>query len=140
MTATNTHPASPRSIQATMTLGLISGAALVVDTVTIAVINRAFDPLDSMIFLVGFVGMLLTAGALSIYLSRDKRGRSRVVTAIGIYLTVAAALGTISFGFDQLGRLLVSASNKGLHGEWSFFSIGVSLLIIASWAARRQNH
>jgi low temperature requirement protein LtrA len=133
-----THTTSDRALRVTTMLALVSGSALIVDTVTITVINRSFDPLDSVLFLVGFVGMLLTTGALSVYVSRNRRGAERVVFAVGVYLVVAVALGAISFAFDQFCRHAFAASNKGLHGEWSFFSIGIALLFISAWTAHRH--
>ena len=130
--------APSRTLPVTTALALVSGAALVVDTVTIAVINRSFDPVDSVLFMIGFVGMLLTVGALSAHLSRRRRGLDRAVAAVGIYVTVAVALGTISFVADQFGRHVFSAANRGLHGEWSFFSIGIALLLIGVWTSTRS--
>lgn len=132
-----THTTSDRALRVTTTLALVAGSALIVDTVTIAVINRSFDPLDSVLFLIGFVGMLLTTGALSVYISRNRQGARRVAYAAGVYLVIAVALGAISFAFDQFGRHVFAASNKGLHGEWSFFSIGIALLLISAWTAHR---
>jgi uncharacterized membrane protein len=132
------QPTSDRMLRVTITLALASGAAFIVDTVTIAVINRTFDPLDSVLFLVGFAGMLATTGALSVYLSRNRRGFQRVAVAAGIFLAVAAVLGLVSYAFDQFGRHVFAAGNKGLHGEWSFFSIGIALLLISAWTARRH--
>ena len=127
-----------RSLRATSALALVSGAALVTDTVTIAVINRSFDPLDSILFFTGFAGMLLTAAALATYLSQDRAGLTRLACAVGLYLAIAATLGALSFVFDQMGRHVFSPTNRGLHGEWSFFSIGVTLLLIGAWAAWRR--
>ena len=135
-----THSASDRTLRVASTLALVSGSALIVDTVTIAVINRSFDPLDSVLFLTGFVGMLVTTGAFAVYLSRHRRGLQRVAFASISYLAIAAALGLISFAFDQFGRHVFAASNKGLHGEWSFFSIGIALGLIGVWTSRRQRH
>jgi predicted membrane channel-forming protein YqfA (hemolysin III family) len=126
-----------RSLQATKWLALFSGAALVADTVTIAIINRSFDPLDSILFLAGFVGMLLTAAALAVTASASRHGLARVALAVAVFLATALVLGVISLAFDQMGRHVFSAANKGLHGEWSFFSIGVALLALAGWADRR---
>jgi hypothetical protein len=126
-----------RALHATKWLALFSGAALVADTVTIAIINRSFDPLDSILFLTGLVGMLLTAGTLSLTLSASRRGPARVALTIAIFLATAVVLGVISLAFDQMGRHVFSASNKGLHGEWSFFSIGVALVVLGGWADRR---
>jgi hypothetical protein len=132
------RPSGARSLRATIALAYVSGAALIIDTVTIAVINRSFDPLDSALFLVGFAGMLLTTLALSLFLTRTRTGVNRAITAVGIFLAVGIALGVISFAFDQFGRHVFSAGNKGLHGEWSFFSIGVALVVIGGWAQRRE--
>ena len=138
ITPAATHAPSDRARQVTTTLALVSGSALIVDTVTIAVINRSFDPLDSVLFLVGFAGMLLTIGALSVYASRNRQGTRRVAYAVGIYLAVTVALGTLSFISDQFGRHAFAATNKGLHGEWSFFSIGIALVSISAWTARHK--
>jgi hypothetical protein len=133
-----THSTADRALRATTMLALVSGSALIVDTVTIAVINRSFDPLDSVLFLVGFIGMLLTTGALAVYVSRNRQGPRRVAFAAGVYLVVAVVLGAISFALDQFGRHVFAASNKGLHGEWSFFSIGIALLLMSAWTAPRH--
>jgi hypothetical protein len=138
LASAGTHSAADRALRATTMLALVSGSALIVDTVTIAEINRSFDPLDSVLFLGGFIGMLLTTGALSVYVSRNRRGLPRIAFAVGSYLVVAVVLGAISFAFDQFGRHAFAASNKGLHGEWSFFSIGIALLLISAWTARRN--
>jgi hypothetical protein len=141
MTSTRTQSSAttstPLTLRITRLLALLSGGALVVDTVTIAVINRHFDPLDSILFLAGFVGLWGTAIALAAYLSAGRSGSRRVLVAVAAFVAIVAVLGAISVVFDQLGRRLFSASNIGLHGEWSFFSIGVCLLVLAAWAAAR---
>lgn len=134
--AHDTH--TPLALRTTRLLALLSGGALVVDTVTIAVINRHFDPLDSILFLVGFVGLWLTAIAFAVHLSGIRRGANRIVTGAAVFLATVVFLGVISVIFDRIGRRLFSTSNIGLHGEWSFFSIGVCLLILAAWAFRQR--
>jgi hypothetical protein len=131
------HPSVENGLRATRWLGLVSGAALVVDTVTIAVINRSFDPLDSILFLIGFAGMWLTAGAVAVTTSAGHHGAARITRAVGAFLATVVLLGAISVVFDQMGRHAFSPANRGLHGEWSFFSIGVTLLVLATWADRR---
>jgi hypothetical protein len=106
--------------------------------VTTAVINRHFDPLDSILFLVGFAGLWLTAIALAVHLSSARRGLARVLTALGAFLATAVVLGAVGTALDQVGRHVFSRSNIGLHGEWSFFSIGICLLLTAAWALRGQ--
>jgi hypothetical protein len=136
-TAATAPVSADRALQAIKWLALITGAALVADTVTIAVINRSFDPLDSALFLTGFVGMLLTSGALAMYSSAGRRGLARAAHAVAAFLATAAVLGVISLAFDQMGRHVFSPANQGLHGEWSFFSIGVMMLVLGAWANRR---
>jgi hypothetical protein len=134
------HPSVDDGLRATRWLGLVSGGALVIDTVTIAVINGSFNPLDSVLFLVGFAGMWLTAGAVAVTTSANHQGAARIARGIGAFLATAVVLGVISVAFDQMGRHVFSPANKGLHGEWSFFSIGVALLTLAVWADHRIRH
>ncbi len=135
--ATITTPRSRRAVRALPVVSLVAGCALVVDTVTITVINRQFDPLDSILFLGGFIGWILTCALLAVDLSRAHRGAARVALAVGYFVLTGAVFGVISFTFDEMGRHTFSTSNRGLHGEWSFFSIGICLLLIATWSARR---
>ncbi len=135
-TTTTTDP--DRTARTTAALALVAGFALVVDTVTIAVINRSFDPLDSILFLTGFVGMLATCVALAVQHSAGQRGARRAAYGAAIFAVVAIGLGAISFVCDEFGRHAFAASNKGLHGEWSFFSIGISLLVVAALTERRR--
>jgi hypothetical protein len=135
--ATHSTPRSDRTLRTTSALAALSGGALIVDTVTTAVLNRHFDPLDSILFLVGFVGVWATAIALAVHLSAGRHGARRAGVGVGLFVAIAAVLGAVSVAFDQLGRHVFSPSNIGLHGEWSFFSIGVCLVIIAVWARTR---
>jgi asparagine N-glycosylation enzyme membrane subunit Stt3 len=130
-----THPVT--ALRVTGVLALLSGSALVVDTVTIAVVNRSFDPLDTVLFLVGFVGMLLTAVALAVHAGARRTGVARLGVGLAVLVATVAALGAVAAVFDTVGRHLFPPSNIGLHGEWSFFSIGVCLLAIAAWTRRR---
>ncbi|WP_375475410.1 hypothetical protein [uncultured Jatrophihabitans sp.] len=133
-----TRPHADRALRATAALALVSGGALVIDTVTIAVLNRHFDPLDSILFLAGFAGLWLTAIALAVHLSARRRGRARLALSAAVFIATAVVLGAVAAVFDQLGRHVFAKTNIGLHGEWSFFSIGVCLLVVAAWAVRRQ--
>ncbi len=128
---------TPLALRATRLLSLLGGGALVVDTVTIAVINRHFDPLDSILFLAGFVTLWLAVIALAVYLSATRSGTNRVVTAAVVFIVAAVFLGVISTIFDQAGKHIFSRTNIGLHGEWSFFSIGICLLVLAAWTFRQ---
>lgn len=132
---TSIRPSHDRWRGRTAVTAALSGAALVLDTVTITVLNRAFDPLDSALFLCGLAGMLLATGSLAMHLSRHRSGGPRAVTAVTAYLACLAVLGAVSAGFDAFGRHTFSPSNRGLHGEWSFFSIGLALLALSGWAA-----
>ena len=120
-------------------LGAIAGVALVTDVVIITIINSSFDPLDSILFFIGFIAMLLTLVALAIHLSAGHEGRARAGLAVLAFLGIFLVLGAISLAFDTAGRHLFSPANIGLHDEWSFFSVGVCLLVLAGWATRRQH-
>ena len=90
--AVEKYSMSDRAFRATSALAFIAGSALIVDTVTISVINRSFDPLDSILFLVGFIGMLIATGTFAIYLTRNQRGVKRVGFAVGVSDLAAASV------------------------------------------------
>ncbi|MBA3906898.1 MAG: hypothetical protein H0X35_09485 [Pseudonocardiales bacterium] len=100
--------------------------------------NRAFDPLDSVLFLTGFAGLWLTCGALAVTLTAGLAGGRRVAAAVGAFVATVAVLAVVATVFDQLGQHVFSPANRGLHGEWGFFSVGACLLGIAAWAASRR--
>ena len=114
----------------------MSGAALVSDTVAITVRNTNFGFWDDVLFLVGFIGLWVTCLALAVHLSRGHAGWKRVGVAAAVFVGVVAVLGVLSFAMDFIGRHTFSAANVGLHGEWSFFIIGVCLLALAGWVWR----
>ena len=121
----------------TAVLSLLAGLAFVVDTVTIAVINGPFDPLDSILFFAGLSLMFATGVALAVATTTRWQGVGRVGVGVALFLAFAVGLGAISMAFDTLGRHVFSDSNVGLHEEWSFFSIGVCLLVVTLWSSRR---
>jgi hypothetical protein len=132
MTTTSaTKPTRWTTLRTAQLLALVGGVLLIVDTVTIAIINGGFDPIDSVLFLAGLTCMLGTAVALAVLFSATRRGLTRVLLGVGVFMVFALVLGAIASAFDTFGRHLFSASNKGLHGEWSFFSIGVCLTLLA---------
>lgn len=126
-------------LRAITVLGAIAGVTLVTDTVTITAINSSFDPLDSILFFIGFGAMILTLAALAVHLSAGREGVARAGSAVVAFVAIFLVLGAISLAFDTAGRHLFSPENIGLHGEWSFFSTGICLLVIAGWAAQRQH-
>lgn len=128
-----THASTVR--RATVLIAFVGGAAWVIDTVTIAVLDRAFDPLDSVLFFVGLGCLVLTVVAVATRLSAGHRGRARLGRAAVALLAVTALLGSVSLAADTLGRRLFSPANVGLHEEWSCFSVGLCMLAIAGWAA-----
>lgn len=125
------------ALRATGLLGLVGGAAWIIDTVTIAVINRPFDPLDSVLFFAGLACLLGTVLALAVHLSAGRTGAARVAVAVGAFLATGAVLGALSFSADFLARHIFSPANIGLHDEWSCFTIGLCLLVIAAWAGHK---
>jgi DMSO/TMAO reductase YedYZ heme-binding membrane subunit len=136
-----THTTPLSALRVCGLLALMGGAAWIIDTVTIAVLNRAFDPLDSVLFLTGLACLLLTLVSLATHLSAGHAGPARVGRATGAFLLTAVTLGGVSFVADTLGRHFFSPANIGLHGEWSCFITGVCLLCIAAWTrlqARRR--
>ena len=106
------------------------------DTVAITVRNTNFGVWDNVLFLVGFIGLWLTCLALAVHLSRGHAGWRRVGVAAAVFVGVGAVLGVLSFAMDFIGRHAFSPSDVGLHGEWSFFTIGVCLLALAWWVRR----
>lgn len=132
---TRTTPGT--ALRATGVLALVGGAAWIIDTVTIAVLNRPFDPLDSIFFFIGFSCLVFAIVALAAHLSASRTGRARGALAVAVFLATAVAIGAISFAADTLGRRIFSPENIGLHDEWSCFTAGLCLLAIATWALRQ---
>ena len=126
------------ALRATALLGLVGGAAWVIDTVTIAVLNRAFDPLDSVLFFLGAACLVLTLVALAVHVSAGRTGAARLRVALAAFFATTAVLATISLTADIMGRRVFSPANVGLHDEWSCFSIGLCLLAISWWAASQS--
>ena len=118
-------------------LALVGGTAWTIDTVSIAVLNRAFDPLDSFLFFTGLACLVLTAVALAVHVSAGRTGPNRIRHAAGAFLATVVALGAIALAADAIGRRLFAPTNIGLHDEWSCFSAGVCLLAISAWAFAR---
>lgn len=131
MTNTLTAYAAPIARRIAAGAALLGGAALVIDTVTITVLNSSFGVLDDVLFFTGFVGMLVFAAAFAAQLSSRSQGMAQLVLGVLVFVATIAILGACSWLFDTLGRHVFSTANVGLHGEWSFFSIGVALLVIS---------
>ena len=123
------------ALEATRWFAFVSAAALLIDIVTITIINGPFDPLDSTLYFFGLVTMALTLVSFAIYLSRKHTGYGRVGFAVVAFLGSVVVLGAISLAFDFAGRAIFSPANVGLYGEWSFFSVALCLLGIGLWAS-----
>lgn len=136
--AADTRHPSTRALQVSTFAGLAGGCALVVDTVTIAVVNDSFGVLDNLLFWVGLLGLLMTLVALATALSGHVTGAARLARGVAVFLGALVVIGTLAQIMDTLGQHVFSPSNKGLHGEWSFFTIGVCLLLIAGWSNRAR--
>lgn len=119
--------------------GLVGGGALIVDTVTIVVINDSFGFLDNLLLWVGLIGILVTLAALAVVLSARATGAKRVAMGVGVFVCALGVVGVLAQLMDTMGHHVFSPANKGLHGEWSFFTVGVCLLLIAGWANRAKD-
>ena len=113
----------------------VAGLAFVVDTVTIAVLDRSFDPLDSILFFCGLLAMVVGVAAAGLVLSAGRR--PRWLWAVGIVVVVGAVLGVVSGVGDYVARSTYTGDNLGLRTEWSFFLIGLQLLVLGAGVARR---
>lgn len=116
----------------------VGGAAFVIDTVTITVVNSNFGVFDDVLFYTGLAALMVTLAALAVHLSRRTRGARRVIWGGLIFLVLFVGTAAFSFLMDAMGQRVFSEANVGLHGEWSFFSVGVALLVLAGWALRRR--
>jgi hypothetical protein len=114
----------------------VAGVLLVSDTVVITVLDRSFDPIDSVLFLGGLVVMLVGLVATAVALTAGRRPRWG--RALGALVLLVAVLGVVSDLGDRLARAVYTGSNLGLRTEWSFFLVGVQLLVLAVLVARRQ--
>lgn len=130
--------AGPTSLRVATIAALVGGAALILDTVTITVINSNFGPIDDVLFFVGLAGLAATLVALSVHLSARATGAARIGLGGLVFIAIFIVLGGLSYVADLFGRHAFSDANIGLHGEWSFFSIGVALLVIAVWLRLRS--
>jgi hypothetical protein len=144
MTTSTTHQADKhlrltRALRFTAATGLVGGCAFVVDTVTIAVINNSFGTLDNLLFGVGLLALLVTLLALAAAISIRATGGNWVAWGVGTFLGALAVIGVLAQIMDTMGHHVFSPANKGLHGEWSFFTVGVCLLLIAGWANRSRS-
>lgn len=132
MTTTSaTAPVRSTSRSVAQFLALAGGMALIADSITVTIINRSFDPIDSILFLTGLACTLGTGIALAVQISTRRHGPMRLLLAVGCFLAFAVILGGIATACDEFGRHTFPATDKGLHGEWSFFSIGICLTLLA---------
>lgn len=140
-TAHDAHisPFSGPALRLTTLAGLVAGSALVVHTVTIAVVNGSFGVLDAVLFFVGLIGLFVTLGALATALSAPTTGAKRVALGVGAFVGAFVVIGTLAELMDAMGKSVFSPANKGLHEEWTFFTVGVCLLLIAGWANRTRD-
>ena len=111
-----------------------AGVAFVVDTVTIAVLDRPFDPLDSILFCCGLVATVVGVVAAAVALSRGRTPRA--LWAVGILVAVIAVIGVVAQVGDTLAHHYYAGGNLGLRTEWSFFLTGVQLLVLAGVVRR----
>jgi hypothetical protein len=135
--STPATPVRSTSARVTYVAGVVGGAAFVVDTVTITVINSSFGVLDNAMFLVGIGGLAVTAVSLAVCLSGRATGVARIGLGVATFVALAVVLGVAGQLMDTMGHHVFSDANVGLHGEWSFFTIGLCLLGIAAWVRHR---
>jgi hypothetical protein len=129
---------TPTSARVTCIAGIVGGAAFVVDTVTITAINSSFGLLDNAVFFLGLAGLAVTTVSMAVYVSGRANGVRRIGLGVLTFVALAVVLGVLGQLMDTMGRHVFSDANIGLHGEWSFFTIGLCLLGIAAWARRRS--
>jgi hypothetical protein len=120
-----------RARRVTAAAALVSGLAFLTDTVTITVINRSFGTPDDALFLSGLAALAVALIALSIDLSARTAGIRRAGLAIVVFVAVFSVIGGLAKLMDTLGRHIFSTDNVGLHGEWSFFTVGLVMVAIA---------
>lgn len=129
---------SSGALRLTAVASLVGGAALVVDTVTITVLNDHFGVLDDVLFFVGLIGLFITLFALATAASARSAGMKRVALGVGVFIGVFVVMGILAELMDEMGKRMFSPANIGLHEEWTFFTVGVCLLLIAGWANRAR--
>ncbi len=122
-----------RSTRITGVASLVSGAAFLVDTVTITIINRSFGGLDDALFLGGLLALAVALVGLSVCWSRRFTGARRVGVAALVFVGAFVVVGGLAQAMDAFGRHTFSTANVGLHGEWSFFTVGVVMLALGLW-------
>ena len=110
MTAPGASTTDPRTpLRAVALLSLVGGASWVVDTVTIAVLNRSFDPLDSVLFFLGAACLVLTLVALAVHVSAGRTGAARLRVALAAFFATTAVLSRPVEGIGQLLGMTLSA-------------------------------
>lgn len=135
----DTHTSPPSgALRLTTLAGFVGGSALVVDTVTITVVNGSFGVLDDVLFYVGLIGLFTTLVALATALTARTTCAKRVALGVVAFVGVFVVIGTLAQLMDAMGKSVFSAENTGLHEEWAFFTVGVCLLLIAGWANRTR--
>lgn len=119
------------------TLCIVGGAALVLDTAIIAIIDRSFDPLDSVLFLGGLVcsltGLVTTAAVLT------RRTAHPVINASGLLVGALLLMGLVASAANTIAHRTYHGSNIGLRGEWFFFLIGLMMLVIGIFTRRPED-
>lgn len=134
---TDIRPSSG-ALRLTTLAGLVGGTALVVDTVTIVIVNGTFGVLDDVLFFIGLIGLFTALVALATALCARTTGAKRVALGAGVFVGTFVVIGALAEVMDAMGKQVFSPANVGLHEEWTFFTVGVCLLLIAGWANRAR--
>ena len=116
----------------TVAAAAIGGTAWIIKTVTITVRDAYFEPLESVIFFVGLVGIVSALVSLGWHLAAGRSVLVRVAASLGVLIAVIAVASLIAAFVGSL----YNGSNIGLEGEVPLFVMGVVAVVFAVVAAR----
>lgn len=116
----------------TIAAAAIGGISWIIKTVTITVRDAYFEPLESVFFFVGMVGVTVAIATLAWHLT------ARLNTAMRTFASFAAVVAIVIFSLliDKLVSAVYTGDNLGIDSEVGFFVLGVLAVGFAAFNLR----
>lgn len=123
----------PRSAALAATVG---GAAWAIKFVVITARDGSFEPIESIVFLVGLLGLVATAVLVAVHLTRRLRPVPRAAASAALTVVALAAAGTVLTLVAALVARLYDGGNQGIEQEAGILAVALGLLALGAGRPR----